>query len=624
MARVKARPAEPKNFFLSDHVFSTDLQETFVKHWHTFSDFKDANLEVITKPFRVCKISNFLRSKQIMDQVKTELLDVKCRRNVVDLYQFEQTSDLGVSAKRCIKMLYKTFQRHLTLWMKRNMKVTLNRKVSMSSSSYYDTDYLLCHDDHLEDRKIAFILYLTDEWSVEDGGALQLLDTDEYGSPRDVVKSLVPEYNSCVFFEVLDNSFHQVAEITSHVKCRWSINGWFHGPMNEYHNSLVIRPIKINFIKPNNKEVQLDSWISEDYLSPNNIEDIQHEVEEKSFSLLKDFLQQDVYNKILADLTSENISWKMVGPADERHYEIADEQTLPQLLRDFYNLFKSISLFRLLKGYTELDLVPMGETMKPKMTIELQRWSTGCYTLISNRMTAEDIVRSKEKAGLSDQYDDVDQNDNIDHDDVDTDEYNDVNQDGDIDRDADDENSTDSENCDGQSSIDREESFSERTTPSIIIPRDDVVADTNEVYREIMKRKHSSPPRPPQSPSMKLETPTKILRKDDELYFHEFSEPSSDIEDYLSHNSDDDSADNIDKSGTLDLIMQFHISKATDADDMIDYIDPNEPDGELIHVPTKENHLCLVYKTSNICRLHRYVNHYCKGYFYNLICTYQE
>ena len=32
------------------------------------------------------------------------------------------------------------------------------------------TDVLLCHDDELEERRIAFIYYLVPSWSGEDGG----------------------------------------------------------------------------------------------------------------------------------------------------------------------------------------------------------------------------------------------------------------------------------------------------------------------------------------------------------------------------------------------------------------------------------------------------------------------
>ena len=40
------------------------------------------------------------------------------------------------------------------------------------------TDVLLCHDDELEGRRIAFILYLVPAWEQADGGTLDLYDAD--------------------------------------------------------------------------------------------------------------------------------------------------------------------------------------------------------------------------------------------------------------------------------------------------------------------------------------------------------------------------------------------------------------------------------------------------------------
>ncbi len=39
-------------------------------------------------------------------------------------------------------------------------------------------DVLLCHDDELEGRRVAFILYLVPPWEVKDGGTLDLFSTD--------------------------------------------------------------------------------------------------------------------------------------------------------------------------------------------------------------------------------------------------------------------------------------------------------------------------------------------------------------------------------------------------------------------------------------------------------------
>lgn len=43
---------------------------------------------------------------------------------------------------------------------------------------YVFADVLLCHDDELEGRRVAFILYLVPPWEVKDGGTLDLFSTD--------------------------------------------------------------------------------------------------------------------------------------------------------------------------------------------------------------------------------------------------------------------------------------------------------------------------------------------------------------------------------------------------------------------------------------------------------------
>lgn len=44
--------------------------------------------------------------------------------------------------------------------------------------SFFSLDVLLCHDDELEGRRIAFILYLVPPWQSSDGGTLDLYATD--------------------------------------------------------------------------------------------------------------------------------------------------------------------------------------------------------------------------------------------------------------------------------------------------------------------------------------------------------------------------------------------------------------------------------------------------------------
>jgi len=52
----------------------------------------------------------------------------------------------------------------------------LNKK--LPSRCLWCADILLCHDDELDTRRVAFALYLTPSWSKEDGGLLDLFDMD--------------------------------------------------------------------------------------------------------------------------------------------------------------------------------------------------------------------------------------------------------------------------------------------------------------------------------------------------------------------------------------------------------------------------------------------------------------
>ncbi|GAB1863708.1 uS12 prolyl 3-hydroxylase [Camponotus japonicus] len=561
----------------SEHIYSAKFQEEFKKYWHSQTDFKNVNLEIISKPFRICRISNFLKNERFIENLKCELENHDHKRKVTDLYQFEKTDDLFGASDYCSQMLHKSFQKDLASWMERNTNIKLNKTISMSSARYYETDYLLCHDDNMGDRRIAYILYLSKGWTEEDGGALELFDTDEHGSPNKVVRSLIPEYNSLIFFEVVENSYHQVAEVITDDKCRWSINGWFHGPLRECYQAKSPRFESIrNFIEPNTTEIELSSWISKRYLLPSIIDQIHENVMKEPYTFLESFLKESVYEQIANDLTSQDINWRMVGPADIRHYEIADEQTLPKLLKDFYNLFKSISFFELLWKYTGLDLVPDEKTMRPKMTIELQRWSAGCYTLLYDKSL---VKNSSDDAVKTSQLDE-------------------------------------------NTSITAGASTSKSSTESIL--------DTSSIKR---KRDGSCPTTINLSHKKKVtkyvesDVSTQSLSKDSK-HGTDTSEISLQDEEISSDTSASDSEnDSTNDEYTLDVIMQFHtindqgVSKTGDT---IDFIDPNQEQGTLIQIPALDNHLCLVYRSLMVYRLQQYLNHLYEGYSYTLMCSYYE
>jgi len=86
--------------------------------------------------------------------------------------------------------------------------------------------------------------------------------------PTEVVKSVRPKFNSLLFFEVSDRSFHQVAEVLSESKCRLSINGWFHGKINKRplrHVDQIPEPMTFKDIDVNLKLFHFKSKISNFY-----------------------------------------------------------------------------------------------------------------------------------------------------------------------------------------------------------------------------------------------------------------------------------------------------------------------------------------------------------------------
>lgn len=89
--------------------------------------------------------------------------------------------------------------------------IELNDVIALSGSKYRKGNTLLCHDDELEGRRIAYIYYLVPEdWSEEDGGTLDLYSVDDTDQPAEIVEKVVPKRNALIFFEVSPISYHRV------------------------------------------------------------------------------------------------------------------------------------------------------------------------------------------------------------------------------------------------------------------------------------------------------------------------------------------------------------------------------------------------------------------------------
>jgi len=85
--------------------------------------------------------------------------------------------------------------------------------------------YLRPHHDRAEDRKIAFILYLSPDWESQFGGQLTLHGRDG------AEERLEPLYNSLVLFDVTHHEKHHIETLTplSAGRSRYTIGGWMSG-----------------------------------------------------------------------------------------------------------------------------------------------------------------------------------------------------------------------------------------------------------------------------------------------------------------------------------------------------------------------------------------------------------
>lgn len=219
------------------------------------------------------------------------------------------------------------------------------------------------------------------------GGALDLFSTNKDNLPDfPVSRKIFPKNNQFVFFKVCKKSFHQVAEVLSFDYPRITINGWFHGfedniDFNEGQHTFLNSALM--YQQPNSLVVELEQFISDEYLKPKIKHSIQQQIEENSETALAEFLAPSFYDAILEELESSNLKWTQKSPANQHHYEFLNLENLSDSpVLEFITMCKSATFFELLKDYTELELV--------QVNCELQRFSGGNYTLIGDPSSFND------------------------------------------------------------------------------------------------------------------------------------------------------------------------------------------------------------------------------------------
>ncbi len=187
--------------------------------------YKLNNKFLKNKPYKHIQIKNFLEPK-VADKLLKEIKKETFKEKESDLFQFKQTDDLYFSKNSTIKQ----FNSKLLTWPFFSLisQITINKKfkgvLDMSATLYEKTSFLLPHDDKIENRKIAYLLYLSKNFKEKDGGSFALYNSKN-NSPTTISKLYPPEFNSLLLFEVSKNSFHEVTENISNKK-RYTIGGW--------------------------------------------------------------------------------------------------------------------------------------------------------------------------------------------------------------------------------------------------------------------------------------------------------------------------------------------------------------------------------------------------------------
>ncbi|XP_065577034.1 prolyl 3-hydroxylase OGFOD1-like isoform X2 [Artemia franciscana] len=330
--------------------------EKFKSFWEC--PLEDAQNEgVFSKPFKHLILPDFIEDVETLSSIQKQLLSLDFHEKSNDLYKFRQSSDLKNVESGPVSELKNNLYNQFRKWLIEVTGIKLNATVDVSCAQYSSTDVLLCHDDELEGRRIAFIFYLVDEnWTADDGGTLDLYSSDEHGDPVKIAKRIIPKKNTLVLFEVTPISYHQVSEVLSE-KVRLSVSGWFHG------SSLPRPPLRLE--KPSQPEKpeileQEDyfDWINSSYMNPEAQGDIQEHFEQNSEIQLQDFLNENIQKALREALcTSDDIQWEDMGPPNKRSYGVCkNTNSIMERTRDF---FSSELMLLLLSNMTGLRLHPL-------------------------------------------------------------------------------------------------------------------------------------------------------------------------------------------------------------------------------------------------------------------------
>ncbi|NQZ84831.1 MAG: 2OG-Fe(II) oxygenase [Nanoarchaeales archaeon] len=178
-------------------------------------------------PFNYISIDNFLGNEKF-NELKKICLKQDFYVEDHDLYHFKRTIDYKNSKDKIIIDFCNFLKsKEVISFFEKLSGIKLdNTKIDVHSLRLESGDYLLCHDDDVQGRAIAFILNFSDFEEI-DGGKLELFNSQN-SKPTTVCTSITPKNNRFNMFKVTPGkSFHQIEEVMSDNQ-RNSISGWFY------------------------------------------------------------------------------------------------------------------------------------------------------------------------------------------------------------------------------------------------------------------------------------------------------------------------------------------------------------------------------------------------------------
>ncbi|XP_039298118.1 prolyl 3-hydroxylase sudestada1 isoform X2 [Nilaparvata lugens] len=345
---------------------------------------------------QVLSTDNPLRPLVISNLV-SELKNLAAKEKATDLFTLKQSTDFcALNPKNypmCTRLL-EIFKQQIRKLVEFLFDTKLEGMVSMTASKFSYRDFLLTHDDQVEDRGVAFILYLED-WHKRNGGTLDFRSHDESGNADAVSFSIIPAKNRLTLFAVNELSHHQVNEVLGKDLPRLAISGWFH--TGREHTVVPSRcPARMPALNPvlvNQPLCPLMFQSDYKYLARDvqfylvHAEEIHKRIMEHRCMLLYPFLSAEWYEMIALELQSDEIEWKPVGSASRRHYEtaqmtrrkIAGCPNTSKLLADL----QGTSFLKLLSTFVMRKL---DNAVKEDVTVstEVMRISGGDYILVTD------------------------------------------------------------------------------------------------------------------------------------------------------------------------------------------------------------------------------------------------